>query len=89
MENLLSILPVLATDLSLTDFTFWIGFAAMFAATLFFFSAMNLVADKWKTSMLVSALITAIAALHYYYMRNAAMEVNRSFNCNACYWILR
>ena len=31
MENLLSILPVLATDLSLTDFTFWIGFAAMFA----------------------------------------------------------
>ena len=52
MENLLSILPVLATDLSLTDFTFWIGFAAMFASTLFFFSAMNLVADKWKTSML-------------------------------------
>ena len=74
MENLLSILPVLATDLSLVDFTFWIGFAAMLAATMFFFSAMNLVADKWKTSMLVSALITGIAALHYYYMRNAAME---------------
>ena len=69
MENLLSILPVLATDLSLTDFTFWIGFAAMFASTLFFFSAMNLVADKWKTSMLVSALITGIAAVHYFYMR--------------------
>ena len=66
MENLLSILPVLSTDLSLTDFTFWIGFAAMLASTMFFFSAMNLVADKWKTSMLVSALITGIAALHYY-----------------------
>ena len=70
MENLLSILPVLATDLSLTDFTFWIGFAAMLASTMFFFSAMNMVADKWKTSMLVSALITGIAAVHYYYMRD-------------------
>ena len=70
MENLLSILPVLATDLSLTDFTFWIGFAAMLASTMFFFSAMNLVADQWKTSMLVSALITGIAAVHYLYMRD-------------------
>ena len=88
MENLLSILPVLATDLSLTDFTFWIGFAAMFAATLFFFSAMNLVADKWKTSMLVSALITAIAALHYYYMRNAAMEGDITTAYRYVDWIL-
>ena len=88
MENLLSILPVLATDLSLTDFTFWIGFAAMFAATLFFFTAMNLVADKWKTSMLVSALITAIAALHYYYMRNAAMEGDITTAYRYVDWIL-
>ena len=88
MENLLSILPVLATDLSLTDFTFWIGFAAMFASTLFFFSAMNLVADKWKTSMLVSALITGIAALHYYYMRNAAMEGDITTAYRYVDWIL-
>ena len=88
MENLLSILPVLATDLSLTDFTFWIGFAAMFAATLLFFNAMNLVADKWKTSMLVSALITAIAALHYYYMRNAAMEGDITTAYRYVDWIL-
>ena len=74
MENLLSILPVLATDLSLVDFTFWIGFAAMLASTMFFFSAMNMVADKWKTSMLVSALITGIAAVHYYYMRDQWAE---------------
>ena len=74
MENLLSILPIYSTELNATQFTFWIGFAAMLAATAFFFSAINLVADKWKTSMLVSALITGIAALHYYYMRNAAME---------------
>ena len=88
MENLLSILPVLATDLSLTDFTFWIGFAAMLASTMFFFSAMNMVADKWKTSMLVSALITGIAALHYYYMRNAAMEGDITTAYRYVDWIL-
>ena len=88
MENLLSILPVLSTDLSLTDFTFWIGFAAMLASTMFFFSAMNLVADKWKTSMLVSALITGIAALHYYYMRNAAMEGDITTAYRYVDWIL-
>jgi len=88
MENLLSILPVLATDLSLVDFTFWIGFAAMLASTAFFFSAMNLVADKWKTSMLVSALITGIAALHYYYMRNAAMEGDITTAYRYVDWIL-
>ena len=27
MENLLSIVPILGTDLSLVDFTFWIAFA--------------------------------------------------------------
>ena len=88
MENLLSILPVLSTELSLTDFTFWIGFAAMLASTMFFFSAMNLVADKWKTSMLVSALITGIAALHYYYMRNAAMEGDITTAYRYVDWIL-
>ena len=44
----------------------------MLGATLFFFSVMNMVDDKWKTSMLVAGLITGIAALHYYYMRGAA-----------------
>ncbi len=88
MENLLSILPVLSTDLSLVDFTFWIGFAAMLASTAFFFSAMNLVADKWKTSMLVSALITGIAALHYYYMREAAMEGDITTAYRYVDWIL-
>ena len=69
MENFL----LLASDaLTLTQFTFWIGFAAMLGATLFFFSVMNMVDDKWKTSMLVAGLITGIAALHYYYMRGAA-----------------
>tara|TARA_Y100000768_G_scaffold166802_1_gene124917 strand:- start:195 stop:911 length:717 start_codon:yes stop_codon:yes gene_type:complete len=68
MENFL----LLASDLTLTQFTFWIGFAAMLGATLFFFSVMNMVDDKWKTSMLVAGLITGIAALHYYYMRDAA-----------------
>ena len=53
MENLLSILPVLATDLSLTDFTFWIGFAAMLASTMFFFSAMNWLQTSGKLQCLL------------------------------------
>ena len=38
MENLLSIVPILGTDLSLVDFTFWIRFAAMLTAFAFLLS---------------------------------------------------
>ena len=31
---------------------------------------MSTVEGKWKTSLLVSGLITFIAAVHYYYMRD-------------------
>lgn len=51
-------------------FTFFTGYMAMFAASVFFFFERGRVADKWKTSMLVSGLITAIAAVHYFYMRD-------------------
>ncbi len=51
-------------------FTFFIGFMAMFAASIFFFFERGNVAGKWKTSLLVSGLITMIAAVHYYYMRD-------------------
>ena len=46
-------------------FTFFIGYMAMFAASVFFFFERSRVADKWKLSLLVSALITGIAAVHY------------------------
>ena len=53
-----------------TGFTFFIGLMAMFAASVFFFFERSQVDGKWKTSLLVSGLITMIAAAHYYYMRD-------------------
>ena len=50
--------------------TFFIGYMAMFAASIFFFFERSRVDDKWKLSLLVSALITFIAAVHYYYMKD-------------------
>lgn len=54
-----------------TGFTFWLGAMAMMAASVFFFLSMNSVDTKWRTSLLVSGLITFIAAVHYMYMRDA------------------
>ncbi|MEQ8358717.1 MAG: bacteriorhodopsin-like [Cytophagales bacterium] len=51
-------------------FTFFTGYMAMFAASVFFFFERGRVNEKWKTSLLVSGLITGIAAVHYYYMRD-------------------
>jgi bacteriorhodopsin len=51
-------------------FTFFTGYMAMFAASVFFFFERSRVSDKWKLSLLVSGLITGIAAVHYYYMRD-------------------
>ena len=42
----------------------------MMAASVFFFFSMNSFDKKWRTSLLVSGLITFIAAVHYYYMRD-------------------
>ena len=39
-------------------FTFFIGYMAMAAATVFFLVERNSVSKKWKMSLLVSALIT-------------------------------
>ena len=56
------------------NFTFFIGCMAMMAASAFFFLSLNQFDKKWRTSVLVSGLITFIAAVHYYYMRDAAMS---------------
>ena len=55
------------------NFTFFIGCMAMMAASAFFFLSLNQFDKKWRNSVLVSGLITFIAAVHYYYMRDAAM----------------
>ena len=69
----------LSTDLATfrpddyVGFTFFTGYMAMFAASVFFLFERGRVADEWKLSLLVSALITGIAAVHYYYMRDFYM----------------
>lgn len=49
--------------------SFWIISAAMVAATFFFFVERDRAQGKWKTSLTVAALVTGIAAIHYFYMR--------------------
>ena len=51
-------------------FTFFIGTMAMMAASVFFFFELSNTKPEWRTSILVSGLITFIAAVHYYYMRD-------------------
>ena len=46
----------------------------MLAATVFFLVQHGQVDKKFKDSMLVAALITGIAAVHYYYMRDQWAE---------------
>ena len=52
-----------------TGFTFFVGTMAMMAASAFFFLSLNQFDKKWRTSVLVSGLITFIAAVHYFYMK--------------------
>lgn len=59
-------------------FTFFTGYMAMFAASVFFFFERGRVDDKWSTSLLVSGLITMIAAVHYFYMRDYYLEFGTS-----------
>ncbi|MEC5166892.1 sensory rhodopsin [Flavobacterium sp. PL11] len=63
----------LATKMLPTDyvgFTFFVGSMAMMAAAAFFFLSLSQFDKKWRTSVLVSGLITFIAAVHYFYMRD-------------------
>ncbi len=72
MKNLLisiSIAPEIATN-DYVGFTFFVGCMAMMAASIFFFFSMNSYDRKWRTSILISGLITFIAAVHYWYMRD-------------------
>jgi sensory rhodopsin len=59
-------------------FTFFTGYMSMLAASIFFIVERGTVTDKWKTSLLISALITFIAAVHYFYMRGVWLETGTS-----------
>lgn len=71
--------PMAADDY--VGFTFFIGSMAMMAASAFFFLSLSQFDSKWRTSVLVSGLITFIAAVHYFYMRDyyAAFDVSPTF----------
>jgi sensory rhodopsin len=59
-------------------FTFFIGCMAMLAASVFFFFEVGNTEKKWRTSVLISGLITFIAAVHYYYMRDYNLSTGQS-----------
>ena len=59
-------------------FTFFVGCMAMMAASAFFFLSLSQFDKKWRTSVLVSGLITFIAAVHYFYMKEYWAEIGES-----------
>ena len=59
-------------------FTFFTGYMAMFAASVFFFFERDSVDKKWRLSLLISGLITGIAAVHYFYMRDYYMATGEN-----------
>ena len=76
LSLLASSTPVFATAgqvLQSNDFvgiTFWLISMALVASTAFFFLERDRVIGKWKTSLTVSGLVTLVAAVHYFYMRD-------------------
>jgi sensory rhodopsin len=75
-QTFLGVLPI-AKD-NYVAFTFFIGCMAMLAASVFFFFEVSNTTKKWRTSVLVSGLITFIAAVHYFYMRDYNLETGQS-----------
>ncbi|NQY41617.1 MAG: bacteriorhodopsin [Henriciella sp.] len=58
--------------------SFWIISAAMVAATFFFWVERDRAEGKWKTSLTVAAMVTGIAAIHYFYMRGVWVMTGES-----------
>lgn len=58
--------------------SFWLLSAAMVAATFFFWVERDRAVGKWKTSLTVAAMVTGIAAIHYFYMRGIRIETGSS-----------
>ena len=58
--------------------SFWIISISMVAATVFFLMESTAVSGHWKTSMNVGALVTLVAAVHYFYMREFWVQIHAS-----------
>ena len=84
---LISSLPLLANaadganNLAQDDFvgiSFWFISMALVASTAFFFLETQRVSPKWKTSLTISGLVTLVAAVHYFYMRDVWVATGAS-----------
>ena len=60
---------MLASD-DFVGISFWLVTMVMLASTAFFFLEAGNVAPAWRTSIIVSGLVTGIAFVHYVYMRD-------------------
>ncbi|WP_372824048.1 bacteriorhodopsin-like [Polaromonas sp.] len=58
--------------------SFWLISMALIASTVFFFLERDRVSAKWKTSLTVSGLVTLVAAVHYFYMREVWVTTGAS-----------
>merc|ERR1719389_340738 len=58
--------------------SFWIISISMVASTTFFLMESMNVSAHWKTSMNVGALVTLVAAVHYFYMREFWVQIHSS-----------
>lgn len=68
---------VLATN-DFVGISFFVACMAMLASAAFFFLEKNNVEGKWRTSVTVAGLITGIAAVHYFYMRDVWVATGES-----------
>ena len=58
--------------------SFWVISIALAASTVFLIIERNSVQEKWKLPISVSAMVTGIAASHYYYMRRVWVATGKS-----------
>ena len=58
--------------------SFWIISISMVAATVFFLMESRNVGAHWQTSMNCGALVTLVAAVHYFYMREFWIQLHGS-----------
>jgi sensory rhodopsin len=73
--SMLSVMPAFAETVNLqpndyVGISFWLISMALIAATAFFWLEIGNVSSKWRTSLVVSGMVTMIAAVHYFYMRD-------------------
>ena len=68
---------LLASD-DFVGISFWLVSMVMLASTAFFFLEAGNVAPAWRTSIIVSGLVTGIAFVHYLYMRDVWVMTGES-----------